>query len=299
MTEAIVLQPCRPQDVQSQSKQESLRIRILNIVKKFLWALAIIFNPIVDFFTQGLSDFLGLKTLRHGTTLNNYLNIRVHGADPNFSGRGASKIMTEKRKEKYKDGLDLMDYPKHVQGYFHVLNDSDSVRLPVKFLIRNVYARFYCGISSAYASDWKGFNFLKVITVPLSVLFVPTVKFRFKPEDISTTFEADTDHGYAAKRGAPLMDMIPPKGEEERYCNLAYRTKKKIGTEHIGLRGILTQGLDGHIWARMKANPGKTIWGLIKLINPIGLLLLVFVGMYYICKKTWLHFHKIEQQKLT
>lgn len=61
--------------------------------EKVYWLTTAILNPIVDFFTQGLADFLCLETLRHGTSWHKYLNIRVFGANPAQGGISASQVL--------------------------------------------------------------------------------------------------------------------------------------------------------------------------------------------------------------
>jgi len=92
--------------------------------------------------------------------------------------------------------------------------------------------------------------------------FAPTVKLRFRPEDVMKSFQHDP--------------LLPGR---------AVFTKQPISTDHLGLTGIFEQASDGNIGKRMRENPSQTLWGAVRLINPIGLPLLAAFGVYYLYKK--------------
>lgn len=249
----------------------SIDLKIITVAKAIFWTIAIPFNPIIDFFTQGLSDFLGLETLRHGTRYTNYIGIRLNGADSRHGGGhiGACKAVNST----YLQANSLR--------YFHLTKDTlpppfASIKNKLIFCLitRIIASRFYCSLSSTTYVSGNGFfkTTLKVMLAFLHFLLIPTLKFRFKPEDlVSNKFEDDKD--------SKLFDL---NGIE--YC-VAYKTKEKISTDHIGLKGILTQGLDGKAFTRMKAHSVKATWGLIKLINPIGIAMFAGIGSYLIVNK--------------
>lgn len=233
--------------------------KIAYIAEAAFWTLGMFLNPIVDFFTQGLSDFLALETLRHGTSYQSYINIRITGADPEYSKKDIGATALDRAKK---------DYGNSNHGYFYVLKDSEAhvantdgpvQKTGAKFLSQIAAknsARCFCALASS--NTYKGSWLLlipRILIVILSILIVPTVKFRFVPEDIKDHFKNDPD-----------------------CCGLAYITDKNISTQHIGLRGIVTQGFKGGVWKRMKAHPVKVTWGLVKLINPIGILILLGVS---------------------
>ena len=240
--------------------------KVWRIAKAVFLTIEIFFDPIVDFFTQGLSDFLALETLRHGTSLQNYISIRLNGPDPKRGGgnSGASK------------GADSEHFIKESKGYFFLSKDSESYLEELGSFRAQLYnrclpSRMYCGLSASTTISGKGFpkKLLQISIIVFNVLFVPTLKFRFLPEDISGKFINDPDN---------RCILNPGKG-------LAYRTTQSIGTDHIGLKGILTQGLKGNLFGRMKAHPGKVCWGLVKLINPVGITILFALGTYLAGRK--------------
>lgn len=192
----------------------------------------------------------------------------MNGADPSLGGTGASL-------EGNPDGssIELSKNRTYVakdnEAYVHLLGPTVS-----QIFNRIFSARLYCAMSSI--TSFCGTTqqnrclrilnvFLNIIVVTLSVLLVPTVNFRFKPEDVtSPKFKNDEE-------GGPRADI-----SEE---GLAYYTCEKMGPENIGLRGVINNGLSGDIGKRMSVKPAKTVWGLVKLINPIGIMILAVVGV--------------------
>jgi hypothetical protein len=249
------------------SQTRDLREKVWRVAQVIFLTIEIFFDPIIDFFTQGLSDFLGLETLRHGTSIQNYISIRLNGADPMFGG-GATGAVTGFGKESLRA---------EARGNFFVTKDSEAYVKPYGTLGSQIFnrcisSRFYCGLSAKTTISGTGFHktLLRVLIITFNVMFVPTVKFRFILEDILGRFENDPDN----------------KCSEDPNKGLAYRTKHLISTDYIGLKGIVTQGLQGNIWSRMKAHPIKVCWGLVKLINPIGIVMLLALGTYLLVRKS-------------
>ncbi|MFI5344527.1 MAG: hypothetical protein ACHQUC_09930, partial [Chlamydiales bacterium] len=172
-------------------------------VKKSFWILEIPFDPIISLFTQCMADFLCLETLKHGTSLGNYLNIRVEGADPKHGGKigGSSSFSNQK-------------YMNSSEGYFHVFKDSGIVKLeffPVEMQIKgdrvalNAFKREISKTStdksffvsyiriplstrihatmSGWASDQQASTMAKVRSAMLA-FFTPTINVRFIPEEL-------------------------------------------------------------------------------------------------------------------
>lgn len=256
------------------SQARFLSEKVWRVAQAIFITIEIFFDPFIDFFTQGLSDFLGLETLRHGTSIQNYISIRLNGPDPSL-GAGDTGATIGWGEESYIAGA---------KGHFFVTKDSEAYIKPLGTLGSQLFnhyisSRLYCGLSAKTTISGTGFHktLLRILIMAFNVIFVPTLKFRFLPEDIPGKFENDPDNKCT------------------KYSNkgLAYRTKQLISTDHIGLKGILTQGLQGNIWARMKAHPVKTCWGLVKLINPIGIVILLTLGTYLSVSK----FYNVLQEK--
>ena len=116
--------------------------------------------------------FLALETLRHGTSLQNYISIRLNGPDPKRGGgnSGASK------------GADSEHFIKESKGYFFLSKDSESYLEELGSFRSQLYnrclpSRMYCGLSASTTISGKGFpkKLLQISIIVFNVLFVPTV----------------------------------------------------------------------------------------------------------------------------
>lgn len=268
-----------------------------NNIEESFWIGTGILNPVVDLFTQPLSDFLCLETARHATTWKRYGKIRTYGAIPSFGGTGAcvgfqmtardsstiekaSKYM-ENSKDFFfanRDSTAGTDFEGNTIDVFKKCDIDGVSNLGMgmttskslsffhkvkRYLFIHYGPRFYAwkaGYAENASPEVKGtLEKVKRIASGVLNLFAPTVKLRFRPEDLKDYFIDD-----------PLL------------LGSAMKTQRKIGTEHLGLKGIFLQGCNGHIVDRIKNNPGKALWGLARLINPIGLTLLAAAFIYNI-----------------
>jgi hypothetical protein len=254
-------------------EEAPLTHKIKQLAEKIFWIIASIFNPITNFFTQGLSDFLCLQTLRHGTCLSNYIEIRMNGTTPGFGGgvKGSSQGTEQ--------------YVENSKGHFHVFLDSDATAANMldtgypkkninmgraKTILYIFLGQLYIRMAPTLHGILSGMNAAapvnsidraartKRIFAGIFNLFTPNIKFRFREEEMEKIFQGDPD-----------------------YKSIAIRTTQKIDTDHIGIKGIFYQGCQGSLRERIKSHPGKFIWGLMRLINPIGVLLLISFGIYY------------------
>lgn len=243
--------------------QKSVVDRIAYLAKALFWTLEMFIDPVVDFFTQGLSDCLALETLRHGTRLDHYISIRINGLDPKYGGGkgGATKGYAVVNESNSKI------FTTNSLGKCHVSKDNlHPQNFYLNMLNRHVFSRLYVGVSSFTLVGTKPgalYATARAIVAILGVIFVPTVKVRFSSERLQVG------------KGSRFQ-------EDENSLGMALTTAQKIGPENIGLRGVLNEGCKGDVWARMRANPRKVAWGAIKLINPIGILMLTMVGLYFL-----------------
>ncbi len=244
----------------------SITQKVSKIAGQAFWTLSMVVDPIVGFYTQALSDLLALETLRHGTNYHNYLSIRMNGADPAYGGSENGACA----------GAGNARYAVNSKNFFHVFKDTEarmitpttvsefvdaympkateSVDALMPQVANRLYPRAFCYLSAV--ATVKGTDTLnkiqRVFTGVLNALVVPTINFRFRPEEIATRFENDPD--FATSR--------------ETHEGLAHRTRVAISTDHIGLKGVLTQGFQGDVSQRMVDHPIKFTFGLIKLIVP-------------------------------
>ncbi len=252
--------------------------------EKIFWGMSGALTFPLNLVCQGLADFLGLETLRHGTSWANYVSIRAEGVEPKYGGgeRGAtfghmtaaSLVGMEEEQRKWMS---------HSKGRFFAYLDSnagcdteyvdkDGGKKMVRFSsCEKVYYKFHVrlsphtygfgsGAACALARSEDEGVAAKVWRFSCGIVnfFSPTIKLRFCPNEVETHFTKDYE--------------LPGR---------AVFTTQTIYTDHLGLAGIFKQAVKGDIWGRMQANPLKTLWGLVFLINPLGILLLVAFGIYY------------------
>jgi len=144
-----------------------------------------------NLFDAGLSQFLALDTLRHGTNPASYIHILFNGADPSHGGSitGSSIALARSLQE-------------NAKGYFYVFKDSaflqspecpnasDNPQSPIPLIcntaLKIIFPRLHAiasGISSTGLPEDENVSVEKAAIGALSGLFTPTVKFRFTPED--------------------------------------------------------------------------------------------------------------------
>lgn len=277
-----------PSEINSKIEVASITAKVWAASESTFWIISGIFDPLVGFFTQGLSDFLVLETLRHGTSWQNYISIRKEGVNPAFGGGDKGSCA----------GIDLagsyvgnfvkefreLELRKKSQGCFFAFADShlgketkyfdadgeEKVKTftPKERFFLPLYVRwephacsFMAGVSQVVSKNEKENDTLTSNICQIANGFVnmaaPALKIRMRKEDVDQIFETDP--------------LLPGR---------ALRTKSKIGTEYIGLTSIFKQANDGCILQRIKSNPKKSFIGLIRLINPIGIGLLLAFGIY-------------------
>lgn len=258
-------------------------------INGFITVLQMLTQPLYALFDEGLANLLGLEILRHGTSLHNYVSIMTDGANPNFGGSEVGSSMGH-------SGFDKdHHYVKSSKDYFHVFKDSDA-RVQAETVIEEgpsgkrsrkcgpegcegvincmgpliaqtavrampMYHAALSGYASANSDSSDRSCAAKTMRIAGSVLgfFTPTLRFKFTPERVKQVFENDPD-----------------------YDNLAFRTRLKIGPEHIGITGSLAQGLNCGLFHRIGQNPGKFLLGLIQLILAVALVALIATSVLFL-----------------
>ncbi len=239
-------------------------------IEKVFWALEIPLDPLVSLFTQCIADMLCLETLKHGTSFNNYLNIRVHGADPRLGGSsiGSSSVSNPK-------------YLDRSKGYVYVFKDSCAVlleSLPIEMQIEGNSVRMNAHRRCIVPDDSFKTSFVEIplrtrlhavmsgaaigVGQCMLSLFTPTVNFRFIPEKLHLS-RYENIHSISNNELGRQYERFR---EDEDYGGMAWKTKRAIKTSHIGLRGILKQGFKGDVLQRIKNNPKKCVIGAIRMI---------------------------------
>lgn len=245
--------------------------RITQIFWKIIYGLVAIFqimiSPIYALFDEGIGNLLGLQILRHGTSFPNYVHIITNGADANLGGGdGGSSYATGNPK-----------FIDNSRGYLHVFNDSYAAvknkagKILCSPLLNDIWSQTairaaprvhstLSGMASFSSKDEWGIT-AKVKKVAGGILgfFTPTIRFKFTPEQVKMTFEEDPDYG-----------------------GLAMRTRKNIGTEHIGILGSLVQGVNLQVFQRIAEYPLKFLLGLIQVISAIALSAIALAGTAFL-----------------
>jgi len=219
-----------------------------------------------NLFDAGLSRFLGLETLTHGTNPSGYVNILLNGADPSYGGSDTGSSATFGR----------TDLQQKSEGYFHVFKDSAFINPPCPdpdplkpmTLLCNAAPKVafpkqhgvFSGLSSVgYTFGREDSSLVQKVVGAASGVFTPTVKFRYTPEDaqchVSSHPEIDPD-------------TCVFEDDADYLGGIAYRTKQPISSlEHIGVTGSLCQGLNPDLFSRMAAHPDKVIAGAVLLVS--------------------------------
>ena len=272
--------------------------------KKVGLAVLALFDFILDtFIKQPASDLLGLITLRQGTTLSRFASIQLTGVSTEFGGTGICSGL-EIQAHWTNDELMLEKvehFKKNAHGYSFFLTDSSYVGLnqagytvdtfaredvaglkdlkmgvvtdrPISFwqkiqnqLFIRAIPRYYVWLASlaeAAPPEQKGAlaNIKRIANGILNILFTPTLKARINNNTIN--FMDD-----------PLM------------TGLAVRTKEQISPSHFGFEALFKQGCNGHIAERVSQHPIKALWGLVRIINPLGLSFLAILSGYLLYQK--------------
>ncbi len=191
----------------------------------------------------GLSSFLCLKTLKHGTGPLGFIGIHLNGANPNFGGSAIGSSIS----------MDSVYLIRNSKQYFYVFKDLEKFKFSVttSFLAKEHAIRsgiFNFGYKKGITDTS---NVAKGVFGGIAGLFTPTLNFRFRPED--------TENNITSSRTSNCFENDP------LYSDLAYRTRQTISPLHLGIKGSLSQGLDPNLFNRMKNNPQKVIRGIILL----------------------------------
>lgn len=277
-----------PANIDSKIEVKPITAKVLSVAQSTFWVIAGIFDPFVGFVTQGLSDFLVLETLRHGTSWQNYISIRKGGVNPAFGGSDKGSCAGIERAGSYvgnfvKEFREL-ELRKNAQECFFVFADShlgqitkytntageekvqtftfkERCFLPLYIRWEPHACAFMAGVAQVVTTNEKENDTLLSNIRQIANGFVnmtaPVLKIRMRKEEVDQLFETDP--------------LLPGR---------ALRTRSKIGTEYIGLTSIFKQANDGSILQRIQSNPLKSLIGLIRLINPIGIGLLLAFGIY-------------------
>lgn len=220
---------------------------------------------------QGLANLLGLKTLRHGTTLINYIGIKLLGGFPAAGGnrtgatRGWNYDNTSGKFYIFKDNV-MTSMSQSLHGHkpsaMFTLFIEGFQSISIRILPN--YFKFLGGYNTALSLfclphfneiPYHSMPVLKILIAAIgtigglaAVLTTPTLKFRISPREVSQKFTND------------------PK-----FDGLAYYTTHWVAMWKIGVLGTLTQGLNLDIFKRIYDQPAKAVTGVFQIATAVAL----------------------------
>ncbi len=198
---------------------------------------------------DGLANLFAVETLRHGTNPISYIGIRFFGGDPKKGGAsyGATKDNSA-------------DNPK---GNFYMLKDTEYDK--ALYSSGNWKNPFSIGFSKRLAprlfTYLSGANFAKnispnkafeIVSGIFSLLFVPTIRFRFTQIDKKRIQE-------------------DPAYTDPQCGHTAYKTSQKVEFWRIGLLGTLLTGINFGLLSRARKHPSRVLTGVAQLTACVGI----------------------------
>lgn len=240
--------------------------KLIDKVNKIFW-VAVGCWATYNLLDSGISNFLALETLKHGTGPIGYIGINIFGADPGWGGSDIGSSAGSG--DKY--------YVFNSKNYFHVFKDS-KFSIPRGFfdqipfnLVKPVYEELVKPLlprMHAILSGMGTFNFFgrgSLMTGPINVVgglagfLTPTVKFRFTSEEVKLCEEPDFDKA-ALEKYEKCLEATFFENDPD-YHGMAYRTRKAISASRLGITGSLLYGINSDMFPRMMANPLKVVFG--------------------------------------
>jgi hypothetical protein len=236
--------------------------------------------------TQGVSDSLGLATLRHGTNLASWLGIHTIGALPWMGGSRIGGDFGSQHTDQNKGRFYFAQDPGLVKDY------TNTTPLP-DCLMREINARILSKIYACRSSvnlveritgielsaiidsltnkqqsvsesctrkencQLMGLNFARFVIASLNVLCLPAIKFHFSPEQ-ATGFEKDMTHD-----------------DDDTACS----TTDYFSPLNCGILGCIYNGISWKTPHRILNDPTRVIKGL--ALVSVSLMAIKYATTYY------------------
>ena len=220
-------------------------------------------------FSQGLANFLGLETLRHGTNPISCVSIHLRGGLPSkggsiFGGDYGNGYESQNKDRFYCAHIVDLSQPSHLNNNLMISSANSIINKIFGSVSKNNFIERICRSSlNAVAT-----SFLPKIYAKFSIenggvadfdslfyaLLTPTIKFHVPREKIDKDFEIDNSY---------------PVG-------FAYSTKKWMAPIHSGLPGIIWNSITYKTPIRMINNPQKVCTGLAQMAVSLSLAALVY-----------------------
>jgi hypothetical protein len=222
-------------------------------------------NAVYSLLDDGITNVLGLETLRHGTSPFNYVSIRLFGGDPNHGAKrtGSTHGWMQDNTENYFYVLKDSEYSPTI-NYQSLSTLAKIITFPffIKGIGYRIFSRQHTFFSSynttaqllpsnsSYLAIKCSRVFLGIFGGLVGLCITPTLRFRFSTID-SQELENDSN-----------------------YHGIAYRTKHKVEAWRIGLLGSIITGINLGWFARAKAHPLKVLTGVAQITCAVALIVL-------------------------
>lgn len=231
---------------------------------------------------MGISNFLALETLRHGTGPMGYVGINLFGADPAMGGSIIGSSV----------GSGCEHFARRSKNYFHVFKDSqflsnlfdaeDKIN-SVIFVLKPLLPRMHAvesGMATFNFFDQKGLTAIPTNLIGgIAGFLTPTLKFRFTPKEVMLCDDLLSFTQYEECKKVTYFENDPD------YDGIAYRTTRVINASRLGIVGSLLHGLNSTMFSRMMSNPQKVVVGA-ALIGVAA----------FVARKTYLYYMKSSAQ---
>lgn len=191
---------------------------------------------------QGLADFLGLQTLRHGTNPISWIAIHIMGALPKMGGSaiGGDKGYCDSQNKNYFYTQGDIEPDKYCRDYLQIRawNILSQRGIPKTYAVASTFNLLTGGRYKSFITQRKFRVILRVCAAPILAagLVLPTIKFRMSDRKICN-MERD-----------PTMEG-------------AYRTHAWQHPLRIGLIGTIWASCTYKTPARMYQNPDRVLKG--------------------------------------
>ncbi len=196
-----------PQDLLQRPTQHPAHSSLTQKVSKFVWASigTCLTYKLLD---KGLADLFCLETLTHGSGPKGFIGISLNGADPSFGGGSTGSTASLKHGDSSQSNL-----LKNAKNYFYLFKDSELIEgslspvvasacsahnmLSCLALLPRSTATIFAARMHAIGGGVSAFtdnideNEVKKFIGGLSGALTPTLKFRFKLEDVLAKTELE------------------------------------------------------------------------------------------------------------
>jgi hypothetical protein len=183
------------------------------------------FHSMYHMFDIGLSNFLALDILKHGTNIKSYMSISLRGADPKMGGTNEAV---------FDPALGKL-YP--CQNQFYVMPNAGKLEdVPTSLVVPPTYIQM-ASLNLVGGHTVAGQKMPSLSSTVIGWM-TPVLRFKFRPEDVTS-----------------------PRFKPDHSLTPALFTEHSISPLRLGICGSLTQGIGRGMFWRMASHPLKVLSG--------------------------------------